>query len=220
MPLASFDAVLFDMDGTLIDTESQYLEEWARAAALQGFELTQDLWHQMLGRPTVDCHRLVKEAFGPSFELEVFATEYRSRLTERLQDHVPVLPGVVNLLHDLRAQGTPLAVATSATRKSADTYLATAGLRDFFSHVVTRDDVDQGKPHPEPFQKAAAALSIAPERCIALEDTEAGIRSAHGAGAIPIMIPSIKQPANDVAELCHLVCKDMSEVHEHLKQAL
>lgn len=157
MPLASFDAVLFDMDGTLIDTESQYLEEWVRAAALQGFEITQDLWHQMLGRPTVDCHRLVQDAFGSSFRLDDFATEYRSRLNERLQDHVPVMPGVLTLLHDLKANGTPLAVATSATRKSADAYLATAGLRDFFSHVVTRDDVDQGKPHPEPFLKAAAA---------------------------------------------------------------
>lgn len=220
MPLASFDAVLFDMDGTLIDTESQYLEEWVRAAALQGFEITQDLWHQMLGRPTVDCHRLVQDAFGSSFKLDDFATEYRSRLNERLQDHVPVMPGVLTLLHDLKANGTPLAVATSATRKSADAYLATAGLRDFFSHVVTRDDVDQGKPHPEPFLKAAAALSVAPERCIAMEDTEAGIRSAHGAGTVPIMVPSLKQPGNDVAELCHLICKDMSEVHEHLRQAL
>lgn len=220
MTLASFDAVLFDMDGTLIDTESAYLEEWVRAANLQGFEITQDLWHQMLGRPTIDCHQLVQDAFGASFKLDLFAAEYRSRLNDRLQDHVPVMPGVLNLLQDLKVQGTPLAVATSATRKSAETYLSTAGIRDFFSHVITRDDVDQGKPHPEPFQKAAAALSVTPERCIAMEDTEAGIRSAHGAGAIPIMIPSLKQPANEIAELCHLICNDMSEVHAHLRPTL
>ncbi|MAN62699.1 MAG: HAD family hydrolase [Parvibaculum sp.] len=220
MALASFDAVLFDMDGTLIDTESAYLEEWVRAADLQGFELTQDLWHQMLGRPTIDCHRLVQDTFGTGFNLDVFAAEYRARLNERLQEHVPVMPGVLDLLHDLTANGTPLAVATSATRKSAEAYLSTAGLRDFFSHVITRDDVDQGKPHPEPFQKAAAALSVAPERCMAMEDTEAGICSAHGAGAIPIMIPSLKQPADEIAELCHLICNDMREVHKLLRPAL
>lgn len=220
MTLASFDAVLFDMDGTLIDTESAYLEEWVRAAKLQGFEITQDLWHQMLGRPTIDCHQLVQDAFGVGFNMDVFATEYRSRLNDRLQDHVPVMPGVLNLLQDLKVQGTPLAVATSATRKSAEAYLSTAGLRDYFNHVITRDDVDQGKPHPEPFQKAAAALSVAPERCLAMEDTEAGIRSAHGAGTIPIMIPSLKQPANEIAELCHLICSDMQEVHKHLRPTL
>lgn len=220
MKLASFDAVLFDMDGTLIDTESAYLEEWVRAAKLQGFEITQDLWHQMLGRPTIDCHQLVQDAFGAGFKLDVFATEYRSRLNDRLQHHVPIMPGVLNLLEDLKVQRTPMAVATSATRKSAEAYLSTAGLRGFFSHVITRDDVDQGKPHPEPFQKAAAALTVAPERCIALEDTEAGIRSAHGAGTIPIMIPSLKQPANEIAEICHLICNDMSEVHAHLRPTL
>ena len=130
------------------------------------------------------------------------------------------MPGVLNLLQDLKVQGTPLAVATSATRKSAEAYLSTAGLRDYFSHVITRDDVEQGKPHPEPFQKAAGALSATPERCLAMEDTEAGIRSAHGAGAIPIMIPSLKQPANEIAELCHLICNDMSEVHAHLRPTL
>ncbi len=220
MTVISFDAVLFDMDGTLIDTESLYMAEWVRAADLQGFTLTQELWHQMLGRPTVDCLSLMQEAFGTQFDVNAHIAEWRPRLDQKLQDHVPVMPGVAALLNALQRSGKHLAVATSATRKSAEAYLTTAGLRDYFSHVVTRDDVTQGKPHPEPFQKAAAALSVAPERCIALEDTEAGIRSAHHAGAIPIMIPSLKQPATDVAELCHLICSNMHEVHAQLHPAL
>lgn len=220
MTLPSFDAVLFDMDGTLIDTERLYMEEWIRATELQGFELTDKLWQTMLGRPTVDCLRLMQEEFGQSFNVDAHIAEWRPRLNEKLQNHVPVMPGVVALLKDLKANDIALAVATSATRASAEAYLATAGLRTFFSHVITRDDVDQGKPHPEPFQKAAAALSVAPERCLAMEDTEAGIRSAHGSGAVPIMIPSMKQPDTDVANLCHLICEDMGQVHAHVRSAL
>ncbi len=219
MTVPAFDAALFDMDGTLIDTESLYMEEWVRAAELQGFELKAQLWQKMLGRPTVDCLTLMQNEFGQSFDVDAHIAEWRPRLNEKLQSHVPVMPGVVALLEDLQANRIALAVATSATRASAEAYLATAGLRGFFSHVVTRDDVALGKPHPEPFQTAAASLSVPPMRCLALEDTEAGIRSAHGAGAIPIMVPSMKQPDADVATLCHLICDDMRQVHEHLRSA-
>ena len=213
MSLPPFDAVLFDMDGTLINTEALYMEEWVRAAALQGYELTDALWHQFLGRPTEDCLTLMAKHFGPSFNVDAHVNEWRPRLADRLAAEVPLMPGAQALVSALKDRGTRLAVATSATRTSAHTYLTTAGLIGFFEHIVTWDDVTAGKPAPDPFLQAAERLGVVPARCLAIEDTEAGVRSAHSAGAFPIMVPSIKQPSADVRELCHLVLNDLTELH-------
>ncbi|MEQ9520132.1 MAG: HAD family phosphatase [Parvibaculum sp.] len=213
MSLPAFDAVLFDMDGTLINTESLYMEEWVRAASLQGYMLTTDLWHQFLGRPTDDCLALMAQHFGAAFDVEAHVKEWRPRLASRLATEVPLMPGAAALVANLKSRGTRLAVATSATRESAHTYLKMAGLIAYFEHIVTWDDVASGKPAPDPFLLAAKRLGIAPANCLAIEDTEAGIRSAHAAGTVPIMVPSIKQPETEVRKLCHLVLNDLTELH-------
>jgi len=217
MTLPDFDAVLFDMDGTLINTEIIYMEEWRRAAALQGFELSSDLWHRFLGRPTHECLQEMKNELGDGFNVEEHVAEWRPRLTQRLATEVPVMPGARDLLAYLSDSDVKITVVTSASRSSAETYLATAGLRPHFASIITWDDVTLGKPHPEPFLKGAALLQVPPSGCLAIEDTEAGVRSAHGAGTVPIMVPSLKQPAPDVEKLCHLKCETLLDVLAHIQ---
>jgi len=219
MTLPDFDAVLFDMDGTLINTESIYMDEWRRAAALQGFELSSDLWHRFLGRPTHECLREMKNELGDGFNVEEHVAEWRPRLTQRLATEVPVMPGARELLTYLDDSNVKTTVVTSASRSSAETYLSTAGLRPHFASIITWDDVSFGKPHPEPFLMGAALLGVSPSRCLAIEDTEAGVRSAHGAGAVPIMVPSLKQPGPDVEQLCHLKCKSLFDVLTYVQGA-
>lgn len=211
MAKLKFNAVIFDMDGTLIDTERHYIDAWRVAAADQGFDLTKQIAASLLGRPTADCIADLKGHFGPDFDTAHFQKTYRPLIEERFEQHVPLMPGAQDMLDRLSAAGVPLAVATSATRPSAEHYLSTAGIHARFQTIVTRNDVTHGKPHGEPFEKAARALGIAPQRCLAFEDTEAGIHSAHAAGTVPIMVPSMKQPSAHVAGKCHAVCASLTE---------
>lgn len=220
MTLPTFDAVLFDMDGTLINTEILYMEEWRRAASLQGFELSDALWHRFLGRPTHECLQEMKNELGSGFSIEKHVAEWRPRLTVRLANEVPVMPGAHDLIKYLKSEDKKVTVVTSASRASAEKYLTTAGLRHHFEAIVTWDDVSEGKPHPEPFKAGAALLGTAPHKCLAIEDTEAGICSAHAAGCIPVMVPSLKQPKADVEDLCHLKCENLMEAHKHIQKAL
>jgi HAD superfamily hydrolase (TIGR01509 family) len=220
MTLPLFEAVLFDMDGTLINTEILYMEEWRRAAATQGFELSEALWHRFLGRPTHECLQELKSDLGDGFSIEDHVAEWRPRLADRLSREIPVMPGARELLAYLATTDIHVTVVTSASRKSAETYLATAGLRKHFGTIVTWDDVTQGKPHPEPFLAGASLLGIEPQKCLAIEDTVAGIRSAFAAGTHPIMVPSLKQPDPDVAQMCRLKCDDLIGVRKHIETAL
>ena len=107
---------------------------------------------------------------------------------------IPVKSGVVELLDFLESRGLPLGVATSAKRATAESHLGKAGLLDRFAAIATRNDVERTKPHPDVYLEAARRLGVAPERCLAFEDSNVGLEAAHAAGAMAFMVPDLLQP--------------------------
>jgi HAD superfamily hydrolase (TIGR01509 family) len=140
----------------------------------------------------------------------------RRRLTEycnEVFEHaMPVKPGAATLVAYLAREGVPVAVATSANRRTAERHLDGSGLRAQLPLVFTRDDVDHPKPDPAVFLKAAAGLGMAPENCLAVEDSFTGIMAAHAAGTMVVMVPDIVPPTPEIAALCCRVTGDLHEV--------
>lgn len=206
-------AVVFDMDGTLLDTEPLYREAMFAACAELGFAMTEDLHTAQIGIPNDGAKELFMAEYGAAFPYERFHTRMHAIMAElEAERGVSHKPGVRDLLALLKARGVPAAVVTSTARPAAPDRLARAGILDMFEVVITRSDTQKGKPHPEPFLAAAARLGVAPEDCLALEDSPNGVRAAKSAGMMTVMVPDLVAPTADVARLCLAVCDDLDAV--------
>jgi HAD superfamily hydrolase (TIGR01509 family) len=210
--LRPFAAVIFDMDGTLLDTELVFKEIVWEVTGTLGFAMSDDVHGRMVGSSHETTNRLLVEAFGVSFPYEIFDAECRRLMHARMAVSVPVKPGVSEFLGELRRRGIPMAVATSSRAPHALGHLGTAGLLDMFATIVTRDDVAHPKPNPEPFLTAARRLGIAPSDCLAIEDSNTGVLAAHGAGMQTVMVPDLVSPSPESRALCDAVLASLHDV--------
>jgi HAD superfamily hydrolase (TIGR01509 family) len=214
------EAVLFDMDGLLLDTEVLYIEAMQQAARSLDREMALDFCHSMVGVPERECSLMIEAYYGEGFSIEEFRGRFYGRLRGLLEAGIPLKPGVVELLDFLADRGLPLAVATSSERRTAERHLVKAGLLDRFTALATRDDVERPKPHPDIYLEAARRLGIAPERCIAFEDSNLGLEAAHAAGTMAFMVPDLLQPLPETRARCVDVLPDLHAALKLLRQHL
>jgi HAD superfamily hydrolase (TIGR01509 family) len=214
-------AVVADMDGTLLDTEFVAKTTWRQAAKLLGFDLTEEVFNRLLGTNRADTNAILGQVFGPRFEPEGFYVECVRQTTLYIEtEGMPVKPGARELLDWCVARGLPRAVATSANLQDAEAHLRHGKLRDYFDILISGDNVTKGKPDPEIFLKAAAALKVAPQRCLALEDSANGVRSARAAGMVTFMVPDLVPPSDEIRQLADQVFPSLLDVRDYLEATL
>ena len=184
-------AFVFDLDGTIVDTEKAIFQAYKEALKLYDFELTEDVWAKYVGgvgTPTFICEH-VENVTGKEVDIEKTIAYGETVLRELIKKERP-LPGVIELLEEAKREGIKIALATNSNKKWATTHLTNLHLLDYFDELLTVDQVLRPKPHPEIYVKAVHSLGVAPIEAIAFEDSVIGSKAAVAAGLHTVAIPS------------------------------
>ncbi|WP_036830373.1 HAD family hydrolase [Phycicoccus jejuensis] len=183
-------AVLWDMDGTLVDTEPYWIAAEHAIVEEHGGTWNDEFAHQLVGNDLMVSAEFIRANSPIDWEPERIVDELLVRVVAQVREHVPWRPGARELLAALRDAGVPSALVTMSWRVLADAVVE--ALPDgAFAVVVTGDEVSHGKPHPEPYQAAARMLGVDPARCVAIEDSPTGVRSAVAAGVPTLAVPHV-----------------------------
>ena len=195
------DTVIFDMDGTLIDTERYYRIFWPKALAEFGYHMTdeQALSMRSLGRPFAEAH--LKEMFGNELDYYVVKDKRKEFMEVCLDENgIELKPGVVELLTWLKEHNIRTAIATATDLERTNKYLNKLGLQQYFDKIISATMVKEGKPSPDVYLYACKQLERHPQDCIAVEDSPNGVLSAYRAGCKVIMVPDQTKPDSQLKD--------------------
>ena len=209
-------AVVFDMDGLLVDSEVVYCEALTAQAAAMGHELSLDVLKRMIGHTWAGSAVVLREHFGDDFDADLLRDGSIERFYELAKAEVALKTGVLEILDHLDAVNVPRAICTSSRRVDVEHHLSAHGLTERFHAILAQGDYPRPKPNPDPYLKAAEALGFAPHECLALEDSHNGVRAAAAAGMMTIMVPDMLDPTQEMESLCVRIARDLHEVRELL----
>ena len=213
-----YQAVVFDMDGVIFDTERLVIEFWKEVAKKHNIPNVEHTCIQCLGTNRVRTREIFLENYGADFPFD----PYRAEVTELFNTHykgvpLPTKPGIRELLNYLQEQDIKVGLASSTAQHLVRDEIGTAGLLPYFQTLVCGDMVEHSKPAPDIFLKACEILNADPTKSIAIEDSFNDIRSAHCAGMTPIMVPDQVQPTDEIRTLAFHVMPSLLDVLNWLK---
>jgi HAD superfamily hydrolase (TIGR01509 family) len=192
-------AVLWDMDGTLVDTEPFWIRAETELVAVHGGIWTEDDAHALVGLDLLDSAAYIRRVGGVDMAPAAIVEQMMDRVVEQMAAAPPWRPGALDLLVALRDAGVPSVLVTMSWRRlvGAVVDLLPAGS---FAATVAGDEVERGKPHPEPYLAAADILGVAPAACVAIEDSPTGARSARAAGCVVLGVPHMVEIPTDLVD--------------------
>lgn len=215
--MENVQAIIFDMDGVLIDSERLIRDAFLKTSLELGFEVADQIYLRMVGRNYRDCRQIMLDNVHPNFPWEEIFPRVKGIVVDfTASTGWPLRPGVVESLRLVREREMPMVVATSTSRVDAHARLVSAKIRDFFEEVSGGDEVERGKPSPDLFQLAARRLGIAPQNCVVIEDSEYGIQAAVEAGIPSILVPDLKSPSAETSAKTLGVYSNISEAVRHV----
>lgn len=211
-------AAVFDMDGLMFDSERLVYNNWQKMMDESGYPYSIEDFKLTVGKRKAEVQHFYFDKYGKDFPYWEFSERGRKMYVDYvLQNGIPVKKGLYELLSYLKGENFKIALATSTSRQTSEMNLKSADVLNYFDELVCGDDVKNGKPHPEVFLTAATRLGIAPENCVAFEDSINGIKSANAAGMVTVMVPDFLQPTEEILPMINCLCKDLPESIEFIK---
>ncbi len=201
---------IFDMDGTMFDTERLYRETWDATAIEMGQALSPTFWSDVGGTGGEEMKTVIRRHY-PALDVEAYIAAGMKKLWEAEETCVPEKPGLRKILEFFRSSGVKMAVASSSPQEMIEHNLLVAGIEGYFDAVISGDQMARGKPAPDIFLYAAGQLGLAPEDCYVFEDSLNGIRAGAAAGCTAIMIPDLVEPMDEILPLAACICARFDE---------
>lgn len=212
-----YNAVVFDMDGVIFDSERAVMQCWKEVASRHNIPDIEKAILACTGTTMVRTREIMLNLYGADFPYDEYARESSAIFHSRYDGgRLPMKPGVKELLTFLKERGKKIALASSTRQQVVTDELRDAGIIEYFDRIICGDMVSRSKPAPDIFLKACEELNVSPSDSYAIEDSYNGIRAAHAGGLLPIMVPDLLPADEEMQSLAEIVLPNLTSVMEYL----